>query len=212
MPFPPRLQIAGAVYHVATRATGPTELFRDREDRVRFLRLMEYVDRKYGWRIHAYCLMVTHYHLVITTPEANIARGMQLLNGLYARTFNERHGRLGHLVAARYSAALIESEGHALETCRYLPLNPVRSKLCAKPELYRWSSYAATIGLRTAPAFIDSSWILELFGDDLSTARQKLRDFVEAALVSETLEVARGVGGVAEMPAHERERPGDDLA
>jgi putative transposase len=190
MPFPLRLQIAGAVYHVATRATGPTELFRDREDRVRLLRILEYVVEKYGWRVHAYCLMVTHYHLVVTTPEPNIARGMQLLNSVYARTFNERHGRLGHLVAARYSASLIESDGHALETCRYLPLNPVRSKLCAKPEQYRWSSYAATIGLRNAPAFLDSSWILELFGDELSTARKNLRAFVKSALVSETLEVA----------------------
>ena len=190
MPFPLRLQIAGAAYHVATRATGPSDLFRDREDRVRFLRILEYVDRKYGWRIHAYCLLVTHYHLVITTPEPNIARGMQLLNSLYARTFNERHGRLGHLVAARYSASVIESDGHAFEACRYLPLNPVRSKLCSKPEHYRWSSYAATIGLRTPPAFLDSSWILERFGDDLSSARQNLRDFVETALVSETIEVA----------------------
>lgn len=190
MPFPLRLQFAGAVYHVATRATGPSELFRDREDRLRFLRILEYVVRKYGWRVHMYCLMVTHYHLVLTTPEPNIARGMQLLNSVYARTFNERHSRLGHLVAARYSASLIESDGHAFETCRYVPLNPVRSKLSRKPEEWFWSSYAATIGLRPAPAFLDISWVLELFGNDLSTARQNFRDFVEAALVSETLEAA----------------------
>jgi hypothetical protein len=53
-----------------------------------------------------------------------------------------------------------------------------------------WSSYAATIGQRKEPAFLDSGWILERFGDDLSTARQTLRDFVDAALVSETLEAA----------------------
>jgi putative transposase len=190
MPIPPRLQIAGAVYHVATRATGPSELFRDADDRVRFLRILEYVVRKYGWLLHAYCLMVTHYHLVLTTPEPNIARGMQLLNSVYARAFNERHGRVGHLVAARYSATMIETEGHAFEVSRYLPLNPVRAELCVKPEDYPWSSYAATIGLRKRPAFLDDAWILAQFGDDLSTARQTLRDFVDAALVSETLEAA----------------------
>jgi putative transposase len=190
MPFPPRLQIAGATYHVATRATGPSELFRIPEDRLRFLEILEHAGAKYEWRVHAYCLMVTHYHLVVTTPKPNIARGMQLLNSVYARAFNERHGRLGHLVAARYSATLIESDGHAFEVCRYLPLNPVRSKLCARPELWPWSSYGATIGLRRAPAFLDSSWILERFGDDLSTARQTLRDFVDAGLVSETTEAA----------------------
>jgi putative transposase len=190
MPFPLRLQIAGAVYHLSTRATGPSEFFRDREDRLRFLRILKDVVLKYEWLLHAYCLMVTHYHLVLTTPKPNIARGMQLLNSVYARTFNERHGRLGHLVAARYSATVIESEGHAFEICRYVPLNPVRSNLCANPEEWPWSSYAATIGLRKAPTFLESSWILERFGGDLSTARQTLRDFVDAGRVSETLEVA----------------------
>lgn len=186
MPYPPRPLIAGGIYHVATRGTGPSELFRDDEDRLCFLRILEHVVSKYDWRLHAYCLMVTHYHLVLTTPEPTIARGMQLLNSAHARTFNERHGRLGHLVAARYSATVIESEGHALEVCRYVPLNPVRSKLCAKPEQWPWSSYAATIGLRAAPSFLDSSWVLEQFGSDLSTARQAFRDFVDAACVSET--------------------------
>lgn len=73
---------------------------------------------------------------------------------------------------------------------RSLPLNPVRSELCRLPEDWPWSSFAATIGLRREPAFLDSSWMLRLFSDDLSTARRMLRDFVHAALVSETLEVA----------------------
>lgn len=190
MPYPLRVQFPGAVYHVATRATGPIELFRDSRDRRLLLRLMAYTVGKYGWCVHAYCLMVTHYHLLVTTPEANIASGMQLLNSCYARAFNQRHGRLGHLVAARYTTALIETDGHALEASRYLPLNPVRSELCRLPEDWPWSSFAATIGLRREPAFLDSSWMLRLFSDDLSTARRMLRDFVHAALVSETLEVA----------------------
>lgn len=190
MPFSPRLQVAGATYHVTTRGTGPSALFRTPGDRLGFLIILERAVQKYEWRLHAYCLMVTHFHLVVTTPQPNIARGMQFLNSIYARGFNEQYGRLGHLVAARYSAALIGSEGHAFEVCRYVPLNPVRAKHCLLPEEWPWSSYAATIGLRKAPAFLDDSWILELFSDDLSTARRTLRDFVNAALVSETLEAA----------------------
>jgi putative transposase len=192
MPFPPRLQVADATYHVATRATGPSEFFRTPEDRRGLLVILERVVKKYSWRVHAYWLMVTHYHLVVTTPEPNIARGMQFLNSIYAREFNRCYGRLGHLVAARYSSKLVESDGHAYEVSRYLPLNPVRSKLCARPEEWPWSSYAATVGLGKPPPFLDSSWILERFDDDLSTAQRMLRDFVDAALVSETLEVSRG--------------------
>jgi putative transposase len=206
MPTPPRIQFAGATYHVATRATGPAEFFRTPFDRRGLLILLERVVEKYGWQLHAYCQMVTHYHLVLTTPEPNIARGMQFLNSIYARNFNRRYGRIGHFVASRYSSRLIETEGHALEVCRYVPLNPVRSKLCVRPEEWRWSSYAATIGLCDAPAFLDRSWVLDLFGDSFSTARQTFRDFVDAALVSETGDRPE------QVPAHEGEGSRDDLA
>jgi putative transposase len=190
MPFPPRLQFAGATYHISTRATGPSELFRSPYDYRGFLIVLERAVEKYGLLLHAYCLMVTHYHLVVTTREPNIARGMQFLNSIYVRNFNKRYGRLGHYVAARYSSPLIQTEEHAYEVSRYVPLNPVRSELCDLPEEYPWSSYAATIGLREEPAFLVTSWILQLFGEDLSTARRAYRAFVEAALVSETSEAA----------------------
>jgi REP element-mobilizing transposase RayT len=197
MAYPPREQIAGATYHVATRATGPSELFRDRHDRRRFMRILPHVVRKYRWRLHAYCLMGTHYHLVFTTPQPTLARGMQLLNSLYARTFNERHRRLGHLVAARYASAVVESEAHALELCRYLPLNPVRAGLCRRPEQWPWSSYAATIGRSPEPPFLEHSWILGWFGDDVVDARESFREDVEAASDA----AVREAGAVGREPA-----------
>jgi putative transposase len=195
--YPKRLQVPDGVYHVATRATGPIPFFRDGVDRVRFLRYLELAGSRCGWRIHAYCQLVTHFHLVVTTPEPNIAHGMQLLNGWYALSFNKRHGRVGHLVASRYSGRLIETEGHFYEVCRYVPLNLVRSKLCKRPEDWRWSSYAATIGVTPPPPFLDDGWLLEQFAVDLTAARRSLRRHVEEGLLlldlletSEALEAA----------------------
>ena len=62
--------------------------------------------------------MTNHYHLVLRTPEPNIAQGMQHLNGMYARWFNRRHGLEGHLFQRRYHTAMIESDWHLLEACR----------------------------------------------------------------------------------------------
>jgi putative transposase len=198
MPYPPRPQFADATYHVSTLAAGPSEFFRSPYDYRGFLIILERAVEKYGLLLHAYCLMLTHYHLVVSTPEPTIARAMQYLNSVYARAFNKRHGRLGHFVAARYSSPLVETEGHAHEVSRYLPLNPVRAEFCDLPEEYPWSSYAATIGLRRPPAFLADGWILQLFGDDLSTARRAYRAFVEAARVSET------VGSATPAPARVR--------
>jgi REP-associated tyrosine transposase len=207
MPYPPRSQFAGATYHIFTRATGPSAFFRAPYDYRGFLIILARAVEKYGLLLHAYCLMVTHYHLVVTTPQPTIARAMQYLNSIYARAFNQRYGRLGHFVAARYSSPLIETQGHAYEVSRYVPLNPVRAEFCDLPEEYPWSSYAATIGLREEPTFLDSAWVLGLFDEDFSTARRTYRDFVEAARVSETSELRQG----RELSPRERWLDGDEL-
>jgi putative transposase len=156
--------------------------YEDAEDMLRYLRILGYVVETHGWQLHMYCLMTTHWHLVLTTPEANIARGMHVLNGFYAKTFNKRHGHKGHLKASRYGSELIETEAHAFRVASYVPLNPVRAGICARPEQWPWSSYAATLGLRRRPRFLDDAWLLGLFGDDPIAARFAYQGHVESAM------------------------------
>ena len=44
----------------------------------------------HGWNCVAYCLLDTHVHLVVVTPKPNLGRGMRLLLGRYAITYNRR--------------------------------------------------------------------------------------------------------------------------
>jgi len=67
-------------------------------------------------------LMDNHYHFLIETPEANLSRGMQRLNGRYTQSFNRSHKRVGHIFQGRYKAILVEKESHLLELCRYIVL------------------------------------------------------------------------------------------
>lgn len=182
MGYPRRLQLANAVYHVWTRGTGGAFLCVDGEDRRRFLRLLKIVVGRYNIRCHMYCVLGTHYHLVFATPEANIGEAMRWLNAVYAQTFNKRHGRFGHLVSARYSAKIIETEEYALEVCRYVPLNPVRAGLCERPEQWPWSSYAATIGKAIVPPFLDPSWVLRQFSSNDALARDLLQAWVNSGV------------------------------
>jgi putative transposase len=183
----PRQQIVNGVYHVNTVGAGGIDIFLDVEDRERFIRILAYVTGKYGWRCHLYCLMTTHYHLVVTTPEPNIAALLHVLNGLYARTFNTLHERKGHLFGARYHAELVVTEEHAIAVCSYVPLNPCRAGLCDQPEQWPWSSYAATLGLKKHPWFLDDQWVLDLFDDrDLEAARRRYRRHVASILLAES--------------------------
>jgi hypothetical protein len=69
-----------------------------------------------------------------------LSAGMQRLNGDYARSFNHRHNRRGHLFAGRFSSWVIEGDEYLENTVRYVLLNPVRAGLCRRPSDWRWSA------------------------------------------------------------------------
>ena len=62
-----------------------------------------------------------------------LSAGLHWLNGRYAREFNKRHGRFGHVFAERYQARVIESEEYLYDACAYVAQNPVAAGLCERP-------------------------------------------------------------------------------
>jgi REP element-mobilizing transposase RayT len=183
MPRQPREQAAGVTYHVMARATFGRHVFRQNDDRRYFEFRLDDVVRRFEWSVKAHCLMGTHYHLLLTTAEPNLAEGMHRLHSLHAQAFNHRHDEFGHLFRNRYQAVIVEAEGHLLELFRYLALNPVRAGLCRHPAEWRWSSYAAAIGWAAPAPFLDLGEVLALFANDRTVARDRLQAFVEDGLV-----------------------------
>jgi putative transposase len=181
MPRRPRLQVAGGVYHVTARGVRRQEIFWDAPHYQRLSLILTSVVQRCHWRCHGYCLMPNHYHLVVETPEPNISRGMQRLNGEYAQWFNDEHGFSGHLFQGRFYGGLVESTAHFLELARYLVLNPVRAGLCRDAGGWRWSSYTALVGDAIRPAFLTTDLLLEQFGREPDRAREAFRGFVRDA-------------------------------
>ena len=141
-----RIEYSGAMYHVMNRGDQREDIFRDDQDRQRFLGTLGEACGKTEWQVHAYCLMRNHFHLVLETPQPNLVFGMKWLLGVYTKRFNIRHKLCGHLFAGRYKALVVEGSGNGyLRTvCDYVHLNPVRAKLLppeAALERFRWSSY-----------------------------------------------------------------------
>ncbi|MBA3717997.1 MAG: transposase [Actinobacteria bacterium] len=175
---PPRIQVAGSAYHLTSRGNRKQEIVRDDTDRVRLLTIVRDVVLRRKWICLAYCLMTNHYHLLVITPNPDLATGMHALNSGVARTFNKRHGYTGHLLERRYSSELILTDAHLLDTVRYIALNPVRAGLCEFPDQWPWSSYRASIGLAPAPDFLAVDELLALFSHRPETAQRALEAFV----------------------------------
>jgi putative transposase len=123
--------------------------------------------------------MTTHYHLLIRTPSADLAAGMQRLNSNFAQAFNRKHSETGHLFERRYHSVSIERDAHLLELYRYIALNPVRAGLCSRPETWTWGSYRAVVGLAPPPDFLATDWALLYFGSNRTRARERFKAFVE---------------------------------
>ena len=161
-----REDVAGGIHHAIAKGNAGAAIVADDVDRQAFIgRLAKTVERT-GWSCLAYCLLDSHVHLVIATPRPNLGEGMRWLLGSYAQNFNHRHEREGHLFRARFYSRRIQSESHLITALIYVALNPVRTGLVERPEHWRWSSYASTIGRSGAPDFIDARAVLELLDDD----------------------------------------------
>jgi len=178
MARPLRIEFSGALYHVTGRGNARLAIVEDDTDRQGFLDVLASVVQRYGWRCYAYCLMDNHYHLLVETPEGNLSRGMRQLGGVYTQRFNRRHHRVGHLFQGRFKAILVEEQAYLLELCRYVVLNPVRAAMVASVDQYRWSSYRATAGRCTGPAWLQTDWVLGQFGRQRSLAQASYRRFV----------------------------------
>ncbi|HEY5479516.1 MAG TPA: transposase [Gaiellaceae bacterium] len=177
----PRPQFAGGLYHVTTRGNRRQRIFLDRRDGDFFLTVLGVVVKRHGWRCHSYCLMPNHYHLLLETPEADIAAGMHRLNSRFAHWFNKRRDLTGHLFERRYRSVLVETDAHFLELVRYIALNPVRSGLCERPETWSWSSYAWLIGPEQNP-LLTTERLVTAFATRRGSALTKLRAFVDDGL------------------------------
>lgn len=178
MARPLRLEYHGALYHVTSRGDGQEDIYLDDEDREASFSVLEEVVKRFNWTVHAYCLMSNHYHLLVETPDGNLAQGMRHYNGVYTQRFNRRHQRVGHVFQGRYKAIIVQKESYLLEVARYIVLNPVRAGMVRSVKDWPWSSYRSTAGLRAPPPWLQTDWILSAFGNRKGEAIARYRSFV----------------------------------
>jgi REP element-mobilizing transposase RayT len=193
MARPVRIRVSGGWYHVFSRGHNRERIFSDPGDYAHFLEKLEEMSGLFRVKVYAYCLMPNHYHVLVSTPEANVSRAIQWLNGSYGIWYNRTHDRSGHLFGERFKAILVEDSAWGLEVSVYIHLNPVatealgqgkrqraaeRQGLARPPSReemarrlktlreYRWSSYGAYAGYGKGLSWLDRSVLLKRAGKE----------------------------------------------
>ena len=196
MARPLRIEYNDAFYHVMNRGRGRQQIFNSPSYYQAFLETLAEAHIRFNTRIHAYCLMRNHYHLLIETPEGNLNRIMRHINGVYTQRHNRLKRTDGPLFRGRYKAILIDSDQYLLPLSRYIHRNPIETKKPSVKPLsrYPWSSY---------PSYIDEQepldWLYrELIYDVLGEARKYTgyRTYIEQGVEKE-LQAFYGKGKIA---------------
>ncbi|MEW6558252.1 MAG: transposase [Elusimicrobiota bacterium] len=181
MPRKPRIEYSGAFYHVISRGNNRKVIFHKRDDYKEFLKCLEITRQRYPYILYAYKLMPNHFHLLIETKGDKLSVIMQSMLTRYARYFNIKYKKVGHLFQGRYKAILCQKENYLLELIRYIHLNCIRAGLVKSPSQWLWSSHRVYLGLERNP-IVDDRKVLEFFDRDINNARKKYAEFIREGI------------------------------
>ncbi len=112
-----------------------------------FLYVLALAAARYDIRVHAFCVLSNHVHLIVTDPGANLPAFQQFLDALVARAVNASLGRWETFWAPdTYSAVRLLSPSDVVDKAAYVLANPVEAGLVG--------SGSAWPGLWSAPSRI----------------------------------------------------------
>jgi len=173
--------VTGLYYHIYNRGNNRQSIFLQPENYLYFLRgvkkyLVPVAD------VVAYCLMPTHYHLLVRlqtsefltessrdenagarNSEVSVSRAMMRLSVSYTKAINKRFERVGSLFQGQFKAKVIQNYHYLLNLCVYIHANPVKDGLVSLPEDWIYSNYLEWLGQRKG-TLVDCDFIQEYFG------------------------------------------------
>lgn len=185
---PRRINVAEGLYHVIQRGNDRQLIFFGDDDRRAFLNRLARCAADCACRVHAYCLMSNHLHLLVQTSRPNLSVFGQQVFGGHALWMNRHHQRIGHLFQGRFTSRLVGEDPYLLQVSRYIHLNPVRARMVERPEEYPWSSMRAYLLGARGPQWVHTTATLAYFGGSrqryVAFVAEGLREAVEETMLS----------------------------
>lgn len=185
-----RYSIPGGFYHVMLRGNGGQNIFFDDFDRCKLCLLLQEGIERFKHRIHSFCFMSNHIHLLIELGNESLSKIVQNFAFRYSFHINKKFQKEGHLFQGRYKSILLQKDWYFLKLLRYIHLNPVRAGIVKKPAEYLWSSYTTFLGDGKYP-WITTNYALKAFGDTLEEARYLYRNYMHEIEFPEDLDEIR---------------------
>jgi len=166
MPRKQRLVIPEFPHHVTHRGNNRQRIFIDEQDFSVYVGYIRERALEDSLRVLAYCLMPNHVHMVATPATAHsLSSCVGAAHRRYARYFNAKHGRSGHVWEGRFYSCVL-APGRVEVTVRYVERNPVRARMVALAWEYAWSSAHAHTSGRDQSGLLDMDYWREHWDAD----------------------------------------------
>lgn len=178
MSRPLRIEYPGAWYHVMNRGRRREKIFASSEDYEIFIMVLREAVEMWNLKVAAYCLMSSHYHLLLHTPDGNISRCMRHINGVYTQRYNRQHKKDGQLFRGRYKAVTVDGDSYLLEVLRYIHRNPLKAGLVKNLDDFQWSSHKGYISKAKQWDWLYKNFMLSMFSGKIGQAKKAYIEFV----------------------------------
>lgn len=179
MSRPLRIEYPGAWYHVMNRGRRREQVFSTARDYEVFLAVLQETAELLNLKVAAYCLMPSHYHLLLHTPDGNLSRCMRHINGVYTQRFNRLHQTEGQLFRGRYKSVVVADDSYLLEVLRYIHQNPIRAGIVGKVGEYAWSSHKGYTSRARQWNWLYKDFLLAMFSTERRRTGRAYRGFVQ---------------------------------
>ncbi len=140
-----RVKSRTGTYHLMVRGVNKQRIFEEEEDYEKFLEYVKHYRKQEAFELYAYCLMSNHVHLLAKEKEKTISQSMQSIQSRYAKWYNDKYERVGHLFQSRFRSECVETAGSLLRVVRYIHRNPVKAGMCNRVSEYKYSSFLSYI-------------------------------------------------------------------
>ena len=149
----------GLVLGIENEGLNECEITKSPKSRIRIGNL-----KPENFKVHAFCLMPNHIHLLIEQcGDESISKLLLKMSTSFSKYINLKYKRVGHVFQDRFKSVRIETNPQLMLISSYIHMNPVKDSVVHKPEEYKWSSYNDFIVDRKNP-IIHKQFLIEIFG------------------------------------------------
>lgn len=135
-----RFMYENGIYHVYNRGVNKSNILADPADKDMFLKIVSESQKENNFRLFAYSIMDTHYHMVYQDVGKRMPSIIGTIQESYAKYYNSKYNRIGPVFMNPFKSKIILTTEYMCQSVSYTLNNPVEAFIVKHFSLYIWNS------------------------------------------------------------------------